>query len=112
MIDALNNNWEGYEALRAKAQAVPKYGNDDDYVDSIAKKLADYFYHDVTSYKDIYGHHFVTAFMGISNYLPTGKVLGATPDGRRRRTPSTRAFPLIPAQIPLPALRHCVPPQS
>ena len=87
LIDALNNNWEGYEALRAKAQAVPKYGNDDDYVDSIAKKLADYFYHDVTSYKDIYGHHFVTAFMGISNYLPTGKVLGATPDGRRAKDP-------------------------
>ena len=87
LIDALNNNWEGYDALRAKAQAVPKYGNDDDYVDSIAKKLADYFYHDVTAYKDIYGHHFVTAFMGISNYLPTGKVLGATPDGRRAKDP-------------------------
>ena len=87
LIDALNNNWEGYEALRAKVQAVPKYGNDDDYVDSIAKKLADYFYHDVTAYKDIYGHHFVTAFMGISNYLPTGKVLGATPDGRKAKDP-------------------------
>lgn len=87
IIDALNHNWEGYEELRAKAQAVPKYGNDDDYVDSITKKLADYFYHDVTSYKDIYGHHFVTAFMGISNYLPTGKVLGATPDGRKAKDP-------------------------
>ncbi len=87
IIDALNHSWEGYEELRAKAQAVPKYGNDDDYVDSIAKKLADYFYHDVTSYKDIYGHHFVTAFMGISNYLPTGKVLGATPDGRKAKDP-------------------------
>ena len=87
IIDALNHNWEGYETLRAKAQAVPKYGNDDDYVDSIAKKLADYFYKDVTSYNDIYGHHFVTAFMGISNYLPTGKVLGATPDGRKAKDP-------------------------
>lgn len=87
IIDALNHNWEGYETLRAKAQAVPKYGNDDDYVDNIAKKLADYFYKDVTSYDDIYGHHFVTAFMGISNYLPTGKVLGATPDGRKAKDP-------------------------
>ena len=87
LIDALNSNWEGYDALRAKVQAVPKYGNDDDYVDSIAKKLADYFYHDVTAYQDIYGHHFVTAFMGISNYLPTGKVLGATPDGRKAKDP-------------------------
>lgn len=70
-----------------RRRRYPKYGNDDDYVDSIAKKLADYFYHDVTAYKDIYGHHFVTAFMGISNYLPTGKVLGATPDGRRAKDP-------------------------
>ncbi len=87
IIDALNSNWEGYETLRAKAQAVQKYGNDDDYVDNIAKELADYFYKDVTSYNDIYGHHFVTAFMGISNYLPTGKVLGATPDGRKAKDP-------------------------
>lgn len=89
LIDALNANWEGYEELRAKAQAVPKYGNDIDYVDSIAKELADYYYHDVTSYKDYYGHTFTTAFMGISNYLPTGKVLGATPDGRKATEPIT-----------------------
>lgn len=89
LIDALNANWEGYDELRAKAQAVPKYGNDIDYVDSIAKELADYYYHDVTSYKDYYGHTFTTAFMGISNYLLTGKVLGATPDGRKATEPIT-----------------------
>lgn len=42
---------------------------------------------EVVAYKDIYGAHFVTAFMGISNYLPTGKVLGATPDGRHAKDP-------------------------
>ena len=72
LIDALNANWEGYEELRAKAQAVPKYGNDIDYVDSIAKELADYYYHDVTSYKDYYGHTFTTAFMGISHRQGAG----------------------------------------
>lgn len=87
IIDALNHNWEGYEELRAKAEAVPKYGNDDNYVDTIAKMLADYYHKDVTSYKDLYGNRFVTAFMGISNYLPTGKVLGATPDGRKAKDP-------------------------
>ncbi|MBQ1418284.1 MAG: pyruvate formate lyase family protein, partial [Firmicutes bacterium] len=72
IIDAINANWEGWEELRAKALACPKYGNDDDYVDSIARNLADYFYDEVTGYDDLYGNHFVTAFMGISNYLPTG----------------------------------------
>jgi len=87
IIDALNADWDGYEELRAMVRACPKYGNDDDYVDGIAKYLADFFYDEVTSYKDFYGHHYITAFMGISNYLPTGKVLGATPDGRKARAP-------------------------
>ena len=87
IIDAIDHNWEGYEDLRQRALSCPKYGNDDDYVDAIARDLADFFYDEVTSYKDIYGNHFVTAFMGISNYLPTGKVLGATPDGRHAKDP-------------------------
>lgn len=87
LIDALNADWVGYEALRQKAVACPKYGNDDDYVDVIARNLADFYRQEVVQYKDIYGAHFVTAFMGISNYLPTGKVLGATPDGRHAGDP-------------------------
>ncbi len=87
IIDALNANWEGYEELRQKAIACPKYGNDDDYVDLIARDLADFYRQEVVQYKDIYGAHFVTAFMGISNYLPTGKVLGATPEGRHAKDP-------------------------
>lgn len=87
LIDALNANWEGYERLRAVAQAVPKYGNDIDYVDRIAKMLADHYHKEVIKYKDTYGHNYITAFMGISNYMPTGKVLGATPDGRKAMEP-------------------------
>lgn len=87
LIDAINANWEGYESLRQKALACPKYGNDNDYVDVIARNLADFYRQEVVAYKDIYGAHFVTAFMGISNYLPTGKVLGATPDGRHAKDP-------------------------
>ncbi|MCI5829026.1 MAG: pyruvate formate lyase family protein [Treponema sp.] len=87
LIDAINANWEGYESLWQKALACPKYGNDNDYVDVIARNLADFYRQEVVAYKDIYGAHFVTAFMGISNYLPTGKVLGATPDGRHAKDP-------------------------
>ncbi|MCQ2561051.1 MAG: formate C-acetyltransferase/glycerol dehydratase family glycyl radical enzyme [Clostridia bacterium] len=87
LIDALNADWVGYETLRAQCQAVPKYGNDIDYVDSIAKMLADFYHDEVIQYKDTYGHNYITAFMGISNYMPTGKVLGATPDGRKATEP-------------------------
>lgn len=86
---AMNANWEGYEELRHKAEKVPKYGNDDDYVDSIARDLANYYYRTTRSYKDIFGSNFNSAFMGISNYIPTGRVVGATPCGRQSGKPIT-----------------------
>ncbi len=85
--DALNANWAGYESLRAKAMAVPKYGNDNDEVDAIAVRISDHYYYVAREYKDIFGSPFVTAFMGISNYIPTGRVVGATPCGRKAGQP-------------------------
>lgn len=89
LTKALQANWEGYEELRKKAQACPKYGNDDDYVDDIAIEVANHFYREIHQYKDIFGSPFLTAFMGISNYIPMGRVLGATPCGRKNGEPSS-----------------------
>lgn len=89
MVKALQANWVGYEDLRQKAQDCPKYGNDDDYVDDIAIELSNHFYEEIHQYKDIFGSPFLTAFMGISNYIPMGRVLGATPDGRKNGEPSS-----------------------
>ncbi len=86
---ALAANWEGYEELRQAVLACPKYGNDNDYVDSIAVEISDFYYREVRSYKDYFGSPFNSAFMGISNYIPAGSVIGATPDGRRAKTPLT-----------------------
>lgn len=108
MIAAINADWVGYETLRAKAQAAPKYGNDDDYVDDIAREIGNFFYNEIHQYKDVFGSHFNTAFMGISNYLPTGKVLGATPCGRKAREPiSEGVSPYVgtDTSTPLAAMR-------
>lgn len=86
---ALDADWEGYEELRQAVLACPKYGNDDEYVDSIAVEISDFYYREVRSYKDYFGSPFNSAFMGISNYIPAGSVIGATPDGRRAKTPLT-----------------------
>lgn len=85
--DALEKNWEGYETLRQLCLNAPKYGNDDNYVDSIARKMANHQYNYVSSFKDDNGNKFLSAYMGISNYLPTGRILGATPDGRKATEP-------------------------
>ncbi|WP_371364407.1 Choline trimethylamine-lyase [Sporomusa rhizae] len=86
---ALDADWDGYEELRQAVLACPKYGNDDDYVDSIAAEISDFYYREVRAYKDYFGSPFNSAFMGISNYIPAGSVIGATPDGRRAKTPLT-----------------------
>ncbi|CAK7028265.1 MAG: Choline trimethylamine-lyase [Peptostreptococcus russellii] len=87
LINALDSNWEGYEELREKALLVPKYGNNDNYVDNIAIDMANHYYKICHSHKDFNGNNFLSAFMGISNYLPTGKVVGATPCGRKAKEP-------------------------
>ncbi len=89
LLKALRANWEGYDALRTRARECPKYGNDDDCVDDIAIEVANHFYDEIHRYRDIFGSPFLTAFMGISNYIPMGRVLGATPDGRKNGDPSS-----------------------
>lgn len=108
LIKALDANWEGYETLRQLAIAVPKYGNDMDAVDDIAVKMANYYYREGHQYKDINGNPFNTAFMGISNYLPTGKVVGATPCGRKAKEPLSEGvspFAGSDTATPLAAMR-------
>jgi formate C-acetyltransferase len=89
VCQALAADWKGYEELRQAALSCPKYGNDDDYVDSIVVELTDFYHKAVTSYQDYFGSPFNSAFMGISNYIPAGSVIGATPDGRKAKSPLT-----------------------
>ena len=106
--DAMNANWEGFDALRKQALEAPKYGNDDNYVDSLAVEISDFYYRETRKYKDIFGSYFNTAFMGISNYIPAGKVVGATPCGRKERMPLTEGVsPFAGSDIssPLAAMR-------
>jgi formate C-acetyltransferase len=108
LLYALDVNWEGYDELREQALSIPKYGNDIDYVDDIAIKIANHYYQKVHSYLDINGSPFLTAFMGISNYLPTGKVVGATPCGRKARMPLSEGvspFAGSDTSTPLAAMR-------
>ncbi|MFV0361874.1 MAG: glycyl radical protein [Suipraeoptans sp.] len=106
--DAMNKNWEGYEELRRLVLKVPKYGNDNDYVDSIAVEISNYYYRNIRKHKDIFGSNFNSAFMGISNYIPTGRVIGATPDGRRAGEPLTEGvspYAGSDVETPLAAMR-------
>ena len=85
LLDALKNNWEGKEDLRRKFMEAPKFGNDDDYVDLIARDIVQRSTDVVNSFKNIYGGHFMCDGTGGSSYFRYSGLTGATPDGRKDR---------------------------
>ena len=90
VLAALGRNYEGREPMRqAFLNKTPKYGNDDPYVDGIARWI-------VNTANDIIESHPQTPVRKASRrayFLPTtshvyfGKVTGATPDGRKSGIP-------------------------
>lgn len=85
MADILDNNYREYEKFRLKLiNSLPKYGNDDDYVDSIMSKLTNAFCEEVMSHPTIRtpGVYRPCLFSAGTHTL-TGRFLGATPDGRK-----------------------------
>jgi len=86
LADALKNNWEEKEDLRQMfINEAPKFGNDDDYVDLLARDVYLRTTQTIRSFKNIYGGPFMEDGTGGSTFY-TGSVLtGATPDGRKDR---------------------------
>ena len=110
ILDAMDKNWESYEELRKQAQNAPKYGNDDDFVDDIAQRISNHFYEETHKYTDIYGNPFTSAFMGISNFIPTGRVIGATACGRKAGEPISEGVSPVAGtdtSTPLAAMNSC-----
>ncbi len=81
---ALAANWQGngYEELRNEFLAAPKYGNDDDYVDSIARDLYQFWADTAATLETRLGGKHMPAAISITSQAPGGALTGATPDGR------------------------------
>ncbi len=83
LVDLLETNFEGKDELRhLLINRAPKYGDDDDYVDLIAKEIAELFCREVTEHQSIRGGHFRPSFYSYGTHVLDGLFLGATPDGR------------------------------
>ena len=83
LVDALDHNWEGKEELRQKFINAPKFGNDDDYVDLLAKDIFSRTTTVVESFKNIWGGPFMEDGTGASTYFMFSGLTAATPDGRK-----------------------------
>jgi len=86
LIDALQTNWEGKEDLRQMCiNNVPKWGNDDDYVDLIGKEFYTRTNQTFKRFKNIHGWPFNEDGTGGASYYDYSGMTGATPDGRKDR---------------------------
>ncbi|MGC9124067.1 MAG: trans-4-hydroxy-L-proline dehydratase, partial [Thermoplasmata archaeon] len=87
LLNALENNFTGHEELWEILKnpfRTPKFGNDDDYVDSIAIKIVDLLVNMIESYplSPVRKASKRAYFLPTTAHVYFGKVTGATPDGR------------------------------
>jgi pyruvate formate-lyase/glycerol dehydratase family glycyl radical enzyme len=84
LIDACKTNFEGREKLRQKLiNEAPKFGNDDDYADEIAREVHLRTNGEFKKLKDYWGYPVVLNGSVAGGYYGLSKACGATPDGRR-----------------------------
>lgn len=87
LIAALEDDFKGNEIIRQQLLHAPKYGNHDAYADSIAKKLDAEALAFTKKYSKELGVHLDLRYVPFTSHVPFGKVVSATPNGRRAWTP-------------------------
>jgi len=87
LADAVKADWAGHELLRKAALQAPKWGNDDDAVDSIFLDLFDDYCMWVRGQDNYLGCPYDPSMLAISTPVPFGKACGAFPDGRKAGEP-------------------------
>jgi len=84
----LEKDFSGDESMRQRfLNKTPKYGNDDDYADSIMREVFDAYYEAVNGRPNTKGGHYRINMLPTTCHVYFGRVLGATPDGRKAGTP-------------------------
>ena len=86
VVRACEADFVGFEELRCHLWNAPKWGNDDPYVDTVAKDLLEYCLREFGKYRTYSGGK---VFSGIHQPHPvaTGWGLMATPEGRHKGAP-------------------------
>lgn len=87
LIETLENNFEGKEAVRQMLIHSPCYGNNDPYADMIARAIDKASLEYTKTYSKEVGVHLDLRYVPFTSHVPFGKVVSATPNGRKAWTP-------------------------
>ena len=78
-------------AVRDMCLSAPKYGNDDPYVDNIAKDCLNVVVKELRKHETLPGQGYAATISPVATHIPYGLLCGATPDGRKARAPLSDA---------------------
>jgi len=84
---ALDKNFEGYEYVHEHLLNCPKFGNDNDDVDNMMMNVINLFRKKLSRYKTRSGFNYRPAMWSHLGHIYAGKMMGATPDGRKAGEP-------------------------
>lgn len=86
VLTAIDADYEGYEDVRQRLLHSPAYGNNDPYVDEIAKRIDRVGVEFAQENAKYLGVNIDLRYVSQSANVPFGKVVGALPNGRRAGT--------------------------
>jgi len=83
LLGMLKNNFKGIKEIHDNLLFnTPKYGNDDDYADELAKKVFEIYFNAIDGRPNTKGGFFRINLLPTTCHVYFGSVTGATPDGR------------------------------
>lgn len=86
LVASIKKDFAGNEKLRLMlTNEAPKYGNDDDYADGIARELSRFWAQEVAKYSSTEtGRKYRAGYLSWNYFVDNGPKLASTPDGRKR----------------------------
>ncbi|MHA1957675.1 MAG: trans-4-hydroxy-L-proline dehydratase [Candidatus Thorarchaeota archaeon] len=88
VLEGLKNNFANDEVMRMTLlNKTPKYGNDDDKADKIAKQVFELYFNTVDGRPNTKGGEYRVNLLPTTVHIYFGSVTGATPDGRQAGKP-------------------------
>lgn len=93
LLDALRNNFKGYEMQRSWLLHAPKFGNNNAEADEMVREISSFLHQKTAEQAERLGvQGFLATQITVDNYEIMGRFVGATPDGRFAYMPITNSI--------------------